>query len=49
MAVTTLMRATPSGNYRFFETLFNNAFPPAQGNLFAALDLEKLGKDELIS
>jgi hypothetical protein len=53
MAVTTLMRATPGGNYRFFETLFNNAFPPAQGDLFAALELDKLGKpdadDELSS
>ncbi|HVC51064.1 MAG TPA: P63C domain-containing protein [Stellaceae bacterium] len=46
MAVTTLMRATPPGNYRFFETLFNSAFPPAQGDLFAALELEKLGKPD---
>jgi P63C domain-containing protein len=43
MAVTTLMRATPPGGYRFFEVLFNNAFPPAQGDLFAALELDKLG------
>lgn len=53
MAVTTLMRATPPGNYRFFETLFNAAFPPAQGDLFGALELEKLGEpdapDELIA
>jgi hypothetical protein len=46
MAVTTLMRATPPGNYRFFETLFNSAFPPAQGNLFAVLELEKLGNPD---
>jgi hypothetical protein len=47
MAVTTLMRATPPGNYRFFETLFNNAFPPSQGDLFAALELDQLGKPDL--
>lgn len=41
-AVTTLLRATPSGNWRFFETLFNNAYPPAQGDLFAGLDVERL-------
>jgi len=46
MAVTTLMRATPSGNYRFFETLFNSAFPPAQGDLFAALELDELGNPD---
>jgi hypothetical protein len=40
------MRATPPGNYRFFETLFNNAFPPAQGDLFGAIDLEKPGKPD---
>lgn len=41
-AVTTLLRATPNGNWRFFETLFNNAYPPAQGDLFAGLDVEQL-------
>ncbi len=41
-AVTTLLRATPEGNWRFFETLFNQAFPPAQGDLFAGLDVERL-------
>jgi hypothetical protein len=41
-AVTTLLRATPDGNWRFFETLFNQAFPPAQGNLFAGLEIEQL-------
>jgi P63C domain-containing protein len=41
-AVTALFRATPDGNWRFFEALFNHAFPPPQGDLFAALELEKL-------
>jgi hypothetical protein len=41
-AVTTLLRATPKGNWRFFETLFNNAYPPPQGDLFAGLDVERL-------
>lgn len=41
-AVTTLLRATPDGNWRLFETLFNHAFPPAQGDLFANLDVERL-------
>jgi hypothetical protein len=42
MAVTTLLRATPDGNWRFFEKLFNQAFPPPQGDLFSKLELEKL-------
>jgi hypothetical protein len=41
-AVTTLLRATPTGSWRFFETLFNTAYPPAQPDLFAGLDVEKL-------
>jgi hypothetical protein len=44
LSVTTLLRATPSGNKKFFETLFNQAFPPAQGELFAAFELERLGE-----
>ena len=40
------MRATPPGNYRFFEVLLNNAFPPVQGDLFAALELDKLGRPD---
>ena len=44
--VSLMMRATPGGNYRFFETLFNNAFPPSQGDLFAALELDQLGKPD---
>lgn len=45
MAVTTLMRATPDGNWQFFETLFNQAFPPPQGDLFATLELEHLSSE----
>jgi hypothetical protein len=41
-AVTTLLRATPDGNWQLFETLFNHAFPPAQSDLFAGLDVEHL-------
>ena len=44
-AVTTLLRATPNGKWRFFETLFNQAFPPPQGDLLAQLELEKLQDD----
>lgn len=41
-AVTTLLRATPDGSWRFFETLFNHAYPPPQGDLFTGLDVEHL-------
>lgn len=41
-AVTTLLRATPDGNWQLFETLFNHAYPPAQGDLFKGLDVVKL-------
>lgn len=41
-AITTLLRATPDGNWTFFQTLCNSAFPPAQGDLFAGLDVERL-------
>jgi hypothetical protein len=45
-AVTTLLRATPDGNWRLFETLFNHAYPPAQGDLFKGLDVEKMLTEE---
>lgn len=41
-AVTALLRATPDGHWQFFETLFNHAYPPAQGNLLSELDVERL-------
>ncbi len=44
MSVTTLLRATPPGNWRLFEQLFNQAFPPPQGDLLAALEIERLTK-----
>lgn len=46
-AVTTLLRATPSGKWKFFETLFNEAFPPPQGNLFAGIELEEIFDTEI--
>lgn len=48
-AVTTLLRATPAGKWKFFETLFNEAFPPPQGDLFAGIKLEEIFDTELIT
>lgn len=45
-AVTTLLRAVPEGNWRLFETLFNHAYPPSQGDLFAGLDVEMMLSDD---
>jgi hypothetical protein len=36
------LRATPNGQWKFFEVLFNHAFPPAQLNLFLADEIERL-------
>jgi hypothetical protein len=44
IAVTTLLRATPDGNWQFFETLFNHAFPPPQRSLFQADDMARLSQ-----
>jgi hypothetical protein len=41
-AVTTLLRATPNGQWKFFDTLFKQAFPPAQPDLFLAEEIERL-------
>ena len=38
-AVITLLRATPAGQWKFFEMLFNQAFPPAQGTLFSEQEI----------
>jgi hypothetical protein len=46
MAVTTLLRATPSGQWKFFEMLFNHAYPPAQPDLFLAEEIERLTESE---
>jgi hypothetical protein len=41
-AVTTLLRATPDGQWPLFQSLFNHAFPPAQQDLFQGLDVQRL-------
>jgi hypothetical protein len=41
-SVITLLRATPNGQWKFFEMLFNQAFPPAQPDLFLADEIERL-------
>lgn len=41
-AVTTLLRATPTGQWTFFDVLFRQAFPPAQPDLFLADEIERL-------
>jgi hypothetical protein len=44
-AVTTLLRATPSGQWKFFEMLFSQAFPPIQADLFLEHEIERLRYD----
>ena len=41
-AVTTLLRATANGQWKFFQMLFNQAFPPIQADLFLADEIERL-------
>jgi hypothetical protein len=41
-AVITLLRATPDGKWQFFETLFKQAFPPAQPDLFMSDEIARL-------
>ncbi len=41
-SVTTLLRASPIGQWKFFEMLFNNAFPPHQGQLFKEDEITRL-------
>lgn len=41
-SVTTLLRATPRGQWKFFEMLFKNAFPPDQGELFLEEEIARL-------
>lgn len=38
----TLLRATPKGQWKFFEMLFKQAYPPDQGELFIAQEIERL-------
>ena len=41
-SVTTLLRASPRGQWKFFEMLFKNAFPPIQGDLFLEEEISRL-------
>lgn len=43
-AVITLLRATPDGQWKFFEMLFNQAFKPKQGELFFTDEVLNLSK-----
>jgi hypothetical protein len=36
------LRATPGGQWKFFEMLFNQAFPPPQPDLFLAEEIARL-------
>jgi hypothetical protein len=42
----TLLRATPNGQWRFFEMLFNQAYPPIQPDLFQAQEIAQLSKPD---
>ena len=44
-AVTTLMRATPAGQWKFFEMLFNQAYPPVQPDLFLEEEILRLSEN----
>lgn len=43
-SVTTLLRASPGGQWKFFEMLFKNAFPPQQGELFVEDEIVQLSR-----
>jgi hypothetical protein len=42
----TLLRATPDGQWKFFEMLFKQAYPPAQLDLFQAQEIARLNKPD---
>jgi hypothetical protein len=44
-AVTALLRATPAGQWKFFEMLFQQAFPPAQPDLFLEDEIRRLSEN----
>ncbi len=44
-SVTTLLRASPRGQWKFFEMLFKSAFPPVQGELFLEDEIARLKSD----
>lgn len=43
-STVTLLRASPDGQWKFFETLFNHAYPPMQPDLFQAQEVARLSK-----
>ncbi len=45
-STVTLLRATPDGQWKFFEMLFNQAYPPIQPDLFQAQEIARLSKPE---
>ncbi len=45
-STVTLLRATPDGQWKFFEMLFNQAYPPMQPNLFQADEIARLSKPD---
>jgi hypothetical protein len=45
-AVVTLLRATPRGQWKFFEMLFNQAYPPLQPDLFLEEEISRLSERE---
>lgn len=44
-STTTLLRATPGGQWKFFEMLFNQAYPPLQPDLFQAQEIARLSHE----
>lgn len=42
----TLLRASPDGQWKFFEMLFNQAYPPVQPDLFQAQEIAKLNRPD---
>lgn len=45
-SVITLLRASPAGQWKFFEMLFNNAYPPLQRDLFSEEEILRLTADK---
>lgn len=42
----TLLRASPDGQWKFFEMLFNQAYPPVQPDLFQPQEIAKLSRPD---
>ncbi len=45
-SAVTLLRATPDGQWKFFEMLFNQAYPPVEPDLFHAQEIAKLSRPD---